>query len=179
MGNGFCTSHGREKTITQNPSESQPVSSNKPSLRQVGLAMKFFSFYWIFFKTNFLLHFWVFFFKTTPNVRLWLLAIQCPRLQMKADFHPDTLKWNVHMCLMLLLFIAASLQHVGFHLMPFLTICNLKKIFKALHSQRVQVPVYREQMDVIIQGHLSASSELLVSGFNCFDWCLRWRNTLS
>lgn len=42
VGNGFCTSHGREKTITQNPSESQPVSSNKPSLRQVGLAMKFF-----------------------------------------------------------------------------------------------------------------------------------------
>lgn len=109
-------------------------------------------------------------------MRLWLLAIQCPRLQMKADFHPDTLKWNVHMCLMLLLFIAASLQHVGFHLMPFLTICNLKKIFKALHSQRVQVPIYREQMDVIIQGHLSASSELLVSGFNCFDWCLRWKH---
>lgn len=76
-------------------------------------------------------------------MRLWLLAIQCPRLQMKADFHPDTLKWNVHMCLMLLLFIAASLQHVGFHLMPFLTICNLKNFFKALHSQRVQVPVYR------------------------------------
>lgn len=48
VGNGFCTSHGREKTITQNPSESQPVSSNKPSLRQVGLAMKLFSFYWIF-----------------------------------------------------------------------------------------------------------------------------------
>lgn len=65
MGNGFCTSHGREKTITQNPSESQPVSSNKPSLRQVGLAMKFFSFYWIFFKTNFLLHFWVFFLNNT------------------------------------------------------------------------------------------------------------------
>lgn len=63
-------------------------------------------------------------------MRLWLLAIQCPRLQMKADFHPDTLKWNVHMCLMLLLFIAASLQHVGFHLMPFLTICNLKKILR-------------------------------------------------
>lgn len=80
------------------------------------------------------------------------------------------------MCLMLLLFIAASLQHVGFHLMPFLTICNLKIFFKALHSQRVQVPLYREQMDVIIQGHLSASSELLVSGFNCFDWCLRWKH---
>lgn len=28
----------------------------------------------------------------------------------------------------------------------------------------------------IIQGHLSASSELLVSGFNCFDWCLRWKH---
>lgn len=53
---------------------------------------------------------------------------------------------------------------------------QFKNFFKALHSQRVQVPVYREQMDVIIQGHLSASSELLVSGFNCFDWCLRWKH---
>lgn len=53
---------------------------------------------------------------------------------------------------------------------------QFKNFFKALHSQRVQVPVYQEQMDVIIQGHLSASSELLVSGFNCFDWCLRWKH---
>lgn len=26
------------------------------------------------------------------------------------------------------------------------------------------------------RAHLSASSELLVSGFNCFDWCLRWKH---
>lgn len=53
---------------------------------------------------------------------------------------------------------------------------QFKKFFlrHLIHSQRVQV--YREQMDVIIQGHLSASSELLVSGFNCFDWCLRWKH---
>lgn len=82
----------------------------------------------------------VFFFKPHENVRLWSLAIQCPKLQMKADFHPDTLKWNVHMCLMLLLFYSCitSTWWISFDAIP--NNLQFEQNPKPLHSQRVQVP---------------------------------------